>query len=103
MSTTMYSAFLLVQDGEVWTFTVRAFDSPRPERTITVNYDGFAEGNDFTNIYLLASCPVGPLWCALGLCFHLFFSLILTREEENLNTCYIVGVTIIVRQLLLAY
>uniref|UniRef100_A0A7C8YDB3 Pyruvate kinase n=1 Tax=Opuntia streptacantha TaxID=393608 RepID=A0A7C8YDB3_OPUST len=31
------------EDGEVWTFTVRAFDSPRPERTITVNYDGFAE------------------------------------------------------------
>ncbi|KAJ8427739.1 hypothetical protein Cgig2_021066 [Carnegiea gigantea] len=44
MSAIMYSAFLLVQDGEVWTFTVRAFDSPRPERTITVNYDGFAEG-----------------------------------------------------------
>lgn len=34
----------LMQDGELWTFTVRAFDAPRPERTITVNYDGFAEG-----------------------------------------------------------
>ncbi|XP_074292257.1 pyruvate kinase isozyme A, chloroplastic [Silene latifolia] len=31
------------EDGEIWTFTVRAFDLPRPERTITVNYDGFAE------------------------------------------------------------
>ncbi|OMO78363.1 Pyruvate kinase [Corchorus capsularis] len=32
------------EDGEIWTFTVRAFDpSSRPERTITVNYDGFAE------------------------------------------------------------
>ncbi|KAL8105026.1 pyruvate kinase isozyme A, chloroplastic [Apium graveolens] len=31
------------EDGELWTFTVRAFDAPRPERTITVNYDGFAE------------------------------------------------------------
>ncbi|KAK2986073.1 hypothetical protein RJ640_011514 [Escallonia rubra] len=30
-------------DGEIWTFSVRAFGSPRPERTITVNYDGFAE------------------------------------------------------------
>ncbi|XP_022727800.1 pyruvate kinase isozyme A, chloroplastic-like isoform X1 [Durio zibethinus] len=32
------------EDGEIWTFTVRAFDPPScPERTITVNYDGFAE------------------------------------------------------------
>ncbi|KAK3024083.1 hypothetical protein RJ639_044185 [Escallonia herrerae] len=31
------------EDGEIWTFSVRAFGSPRPERTITVNYDGFAE------------------------------------------------------------
>ncbi|KAK9664302.1 hypothetical protein RND81_14G031900 [Saponaria officinalis] len=31
------------EDGEIWTFTVRAFDLPRPERTITVNYDGFSE------------------------------------------------------------
>ncbi|GAB2210217.1 hypothetical protein Drorol1_Dr00015477 [Drosera rotundifolia] len=31
------------EDGEIWTFTVRASDSPRPERTINVNYDGFAE------------------------------------------------------------
>lgn len=31
------------EDGEVWTFSVRAYDSPRPERAITVNYDGFAE------------------------------------------------------------
>ncbi|KAL9273458.1 Pyruvate kinase isozyme A, chloroplastic-like protein [Drosera capensis] len=31
------------QDGEIWTFTVRASDSLRPERTINVNYDGFAE------------------------------------------------------------
>jgi hypothetical protein len=34
-----------VQDGEIWTFSVRAFDSHRPERTVNVNYDGFAEGN----------------------------------------------------------
>lgn len=32
------------QDGEIWTFTVRAFESTLPERTINVNYDGFAEG-----------------------------------------------------------
>ncbi|KAK8611786.1 hypothetical protein V6N13_131827 [Hibiscus sabdariffa] len=32
------------EDGQIWTFTVRAFDPPlRPERTVTVNYDGFAE------------------------------------------------------------
>ncbi|GMI76102.1 PLASTIDIAL PYRUVATE KINASE 1 [Hibiscus trionum] len=32
------------QDGQIWTFTVRAFDPAlRPERTVTVNYDGFAE------------------------------------------------------------
>ncbi|KAJ4722561.1 Pyruvate kinase [Melia azedarach] len=31
------------EDGEIWTFSVRAFDMPRPDRTITVNYDGFAE------------------------------------------------------------
>ncbi|CAN4092865.1 unnamed protein product [Withania somnifera] len=31
------------EDGEIWNFTVRAFDPPLPERTITVNYDGFAE------------------------------------------------------------
>ncbi|KAI8566338.1 hypothetical protein RHMOL_Rhmol02G0033100 [Rhododendron molle] len=31
------------KDGEIWTFTVRALDSPLPERTINVNYDGFAE------------------------------------------------------------
>ncbi|CAI0559353.1 unnamed protein product [Linum tenue] len=31
------------EDGEVWTFSVRAYDANRPERTITVNYDGFAE------------------------------------------------------------
>ncbi|GKV48390.1 hypothetical protein SLEP1_g55214 [Rubroshorea leprosula] len=31
------------EDGEIWTFSVRAFDSGLPERTIIVNYDGFAE------------------------------------------------------------
>ncbi|KAH8495697.1 hypothetical protein Peur_055598 [Populus x canadensis] len=31
------------EDGEIWTFSVRAFDSNRPERTVNVNYDGFAE------------------------------------------------------------
>ncbi|XP_027116384.2 pyruvate kinase isozyme A, chloroplastic [Coffea arabica] len=31
------------EDGEVWIFSVRAFESPLPERTIHVNYDGFAE------------------------------------------------------------
>lgn len=36
---------MCVQDGEIWTFSVRAFDSHRPERTVNVNYDGFAEGN----------------------------------------------------------
>ncbi|KAL2469801.1 Plastidial pyruvate kinase 1 [Abeliophyllum distichum] len=31
------------EDGEIWTFSVRAFDSPLPKRTINVNYEGFAE------------------------------------------------------------
>ncbi|POO02051.1 Pyruvate kinase [Trema orientale] len=31
------------EDGEIWTFSVRTFDSNQPERTINVNYDGFAE------------------------------------------------------------
>ncbi|KAF3775850.1 Pyruvate kinase isozyme A [Nymphaea thermarum] len=31
------------EDGEIWTFSVRAFTSPLPARTISVNYDGFAE------------------------------------------------------------
>ncbi|WCJ23893.1 Pyruvate kinase family protein [Euphorbia peplus] len=31
------------EDGEIWTFSVRAFESPLPERTINVNYEGFAE------------------------------------------------------------
>ncbi|KAG6480894.1 hypothetical protein ZIOFF_057482 [Zingiber officinale] len=35
--------WLVWADGEIWTFSVRAFNSPRPERTIIVNYDGFAE------------------------------------------------------------
>lgn len=40
----------VMQDGEIWTFSVRAFDVPRPERAITVNYDGFSEG--WTSIIL---------------------------------------------------
>ncbi|KAL6194890.1 PREDICTED: pyruvate kinase isozyme A, chloroplastic [Fragaria vesca subsp. vesca] len=31
------------EDGEIWTFSVRAFGSTLPERTINVNYEGFAE------------------------------------------------------------
>ncbi|KAF9606028.1 hypothetical protein IFM89_022154 [Coptis chinensis] len=31
------------EDGEIWTFSVRAFESALPEYTISVNYDGFAE------------------------------------------------------------
>ncbi|CAI9118340.1 OLC1v1019899C1 [Oldenlandia corymbosa var. corymbosa] len=31
------------EDGEVWTFSVRAFDSSLPDYTINVNYEGFAE------------------------------------------------------------
>ncbi|KAJ3669889.1 hypothetical protein LUZ60_010213 [Juncus effusus] len=31
------------EDGEIWTFSVRSFNSPLPDRTIHVNYDGFAE------------------------------------------------------------
>ncbi|KAK4757055.1 hypothetical protein SAY87_007182 [Trapa incisa] len=31
------------EDGEIWTFSVRAFDSALPEYTINVNYEGFAE------------------------------------------------------------
>ncbi|KAL8100732.1 hypothetical protein AgCh_032840 [Apium graveolens] len=32
-----------VEDGDVWTFTVRSYESELPERTVNVNYDGFAE------------------------------------------------------------
>ncbi|XP_068326802.1 pyruvate kinase isozyme A, chloroplastic-like [Pyrus communis] len=31
------------EDGEVWTFSVRAFGSTLPQHTINVNYEGFAE------------------------------------------------------------
>lgn len=31
------------QDGDIWTFSVRS-DSKLPDRTVSVNYDGFAEG-----------------------------------------------------------
>ncbi|KAL1535772.1 pyruvate kinase [Salvia divinorum] len=31
------------EDGEIWTFSVREFDSGLPEHTIIVNYGGFAE------------------------------------------------------------
>ncbi|XP_072986753.1 pyruvate kinase isozyme A, chloroplastic-like [Typha latifolia] len=31
------------EDGEVWTFSVRAFSTNLPDHTIQVNYDGFAE------------------------------------------------------------
>ncbi|WJZ91193.1 hypothetical protein VitviT2T_010290 [Vitis vinifera] len=31
------------KDGEIWIFSVQAFDSPHPERTININYDGFTE------------------------------------------------------------
>ncbi|XP_027936850.1 pyruvate kinase isozyme A, chloroplastic [Vigna unguiculata] len=30
-------------DGEIWTFSVRAFDSTLPQHTINVSYEGFAE------------------------------------------------------------
>jgi len=33
-----------LQDGEVWTFSVRSSDTSLPDRIIHVNYDGFAEG-----------------------------------------------------------
>lgn len=31
------------EDGEIWTFSVRTFGSALPERTVNVNYGGFAE------------------------------------------------------------
>ncbi|MQL90062.1 hypothetical protein Taro_022650 [Colocasia esculenta] len=37
------TASLRAEDGEIWTFSVRYFNSPLPERTVNVNYDGFAE------------------------------------------------------------
>ncbi|XP_074576439.1 pyruvate kinase isozyme A, chloroplastic-like isoform X1 [Curcuma longa] len=36
-------ASVKAEDGEIWTFSVRAFDAALPEQTIAVNYDGFAE------------------------------------------------------------
>ena len=49
------------QDGEIWTFSVRAFDSTLPERTINVNYDGFAEGYYHKNIFWFKRMPF-DLW-----------------------------------------
>lgn len=57
-------AYFNLQDGEIWTFSVRAFDAPRPERTINVNYDGFAEGN--------YSCLLGFKMCYRFVFFKLF-------------------------------
>lgn len=37
----------------MWTFTVRALDSSPPERTVHVNYDGFAEGRAVINMFVL--------------------------------------------------
>ncbi|CAM8993229.1 hypothetical protein QQ045_006982 [Rhodiola kirilowii] len=31
------------EDGEIWTFSVRAWGAPCSERTVSVNYEGFAE------------------------------------------------------------
>ncbi|XP_062085099.1 pyruvate kinase isozyme A, chloroplastic-like [Humulus lupulus] len=31
------------EDGDMWTFTVRALEFPYPKRTVNVSYDGFAE------------------------------------------------------------
>ena len=31
------------EDGEIWIFSAQAFDSPCPESTININYDGFTE------------------------------------------------------------
>lgn len=37
--------YAMLQDGDIWTFTVRALDcASELERTVSVNYDGFAEG-----------------------------------------------------------
>lgn len=46
MSSFLLSTSLIwgMQDGEIWTFSVRAFGAALPERTINVSYDGFAEG-----------------------------------------------------------
>lgn len=33
-----------MQDGEVWTFSVRSTETSLPDQIIHVNYDGFAEG-----------------------------------------------------------
>lgn len=52
-----------MQDGEIWTFSVRAFDSSRPERTINVNYDGFAEGNTLRVVIWLSIN--NPKWACL--------------------------------------
>lgn len=37
------AASVKAEDGEVWTFSVRAFNGSLPPHTIQVNYDGFAE------------------------------------------------------------
>lgn len=37
------AASVKTEDGEVWTFSVRAFNGSLPPHTIQVNYDGFAE------------------------------------------------------------
>jgi len=37
------AASVKTEDGEIWTFSVRAFNGSLPSHTIQVNYDGFAE------------------------------------------------------------
>jgi hypothetical protein len=45
----------ILQDGEVWTFSVRSSDTSLPDRIIHVNYDGFAEGYPSMLIFFLES------------------------------------------------
>ncbi|KAK3036885.1 hypothetical protein RJ639_031503 [Escallonia herrerae] len=35
---------IFFQDADMWTFSVRSFNSTLPKHTVRVNYDGFAEG-----------------------------------------------------------
>lgn len=51
----------LIQDGEIWTFSVRAFGSALPEHTINVNYEGFAEGKRYKITWLVNSSVINNI------------------------------------------
>ncbi|KAJ0092519.1 hypothetical protein Patl1_25270 [Pistacia atlantica] len=69
------------EDGEIWTFSVRAFDAPRPERTINVNYDGFAEGNYSWVQIVLPFC----VFKIISVLFQLYYVVFMLNVQLSYN------------------